>query len=150
MNKAELKAKANEYFDCVNCHTYADTEEDLREDVTEAFIAGYEARNEEVKTLKEKIHWWKKEVNVAHKAREEEFEKLVIENKVLKRKIENLQKYLDTQNSYRECAETCVKLNEAKELIEELASSLSVVGECGKEECELIDKVQKFINKPIF
>ena len=31
---------------------------------------------------------------------------------------------------------------EAKNLIEELASSLSVVGEC--------DKVQKFINKPIF
>ena len=39
---------------------------------------------------------------------------------------------------------------EAKNLIEELASSLSVVGECGKEECELINKAQKFINKPIF
>lgn len=34
---------------------------------------------------------------------------------------------------------------EAKNLIEELASSLSVVGEC-----ELINKAQKFINKPIF
>jgi hypothetical protein len=54
MNKAELKAKADEYFDCVNYHTYADTEEDLREDVTEAYIAGYEARNEEVKILKRK------------------------------------------------------------------------------------------------
>ena len=39
---------------------------------------------------------------------------------------------------------------EAKNLIEELASSLSVVGECGEEECELINKAQKFINKPIF
>jgi hypothetical protein len=39
---------------------------------------------------------------------------------------------------------------EAKNLIEELASSLSVVGECDEEECELIDKAQKFINKPIF
>ena len=39
---------------------------------------------------------------------------------------------------------------EAKKLIEELASSLSVVGECGEEECELINKAQKFINKPIF
>lgn len=88
MNKAELKAKANEYFDCVNCHTYADTEEDLREDVTEAYIAGYEARNEEVKSLKEKVHWWKKEVNVAHRAREDEFEKLVIETKELKRRLD--------------------------------------------------------------
>lgn len=39
---------------------------------------------------------------------------------------------------------------EAKNLIEELDSSLSVVGECGEEECELINKAQKFINKPIF
>jgi cell division septum initiation protein DivIVA len=39
---------------------------------------------------------------------------------------------------------------EAKNLIEELASSLSVVGECDEEECELIDKARKFINKPIF
>lgn len=26
----------------------------------------------------------------------------------------------------------------------------SVVGECDEEECELINKAQKFINKPIF
>ncbi len=39
---------------------------------------------------------------------------------------------------------------EAKNLIEELASSLSVVVECDEEECELINKAQKFINKPIF
>ncbi len=43
-----------------------------------------------------------------------------------------------------------VAKEEASNLIEELASSLSVVGECGKEECELINKAQKFINKPIF
>ena len=42
------------------------------------------------------------------------------------------------------------QLTKAKELIEELASSLSVVGECDEEECELINKAQKFINKPIF
>ena len=44
--------------------------------------------------------------------------KLLEENKELKKKIENLQKYLDTQNRYRECAETWVKLTKAKELIE--------------------------------
>lgn len=98
MNKAELKAKADEYFNCVNCHSYADTREDLQEDVTQAYIAGYEARNGEVKILKEKIHWWKKEVNVAHRAREDEFEKLVIENKALKEENEKLQLLLDVQN----------------------------------------------------
>ena len=44
----------------------------------------------------------------------------------------------------------CKENAEAKNLIEELASSLSVVGECDVEECNLINKAQKFINKPIF
>ena len=42
------------------------------------------------------------------------------ENAEQKKKIENLQKYLDTQNCYRECAETWVKLTKAKELIRQL------------------------------
>ncbi|MBO7714423.1 MAG: hypothetical protein J6S85_12680 [Methanobrevibacter sp.] len=42
------------------------------------------------------------------------------ENAELKKKAENLQKYLDTQNCYRECAETWLKLTEAKKLIKEL------------------------------
>jgi hypothetical protein len=50
------------------------------------------------KTLREKVHWWKKEVNVAHKAREDEFENLVIENKVLKRKIEKMKNCKNCKN----------------------------------------------------
>ena len=42
------------------------------------------------------------------------------ENAELKEKVENLQKYLDTQNSYRECAETWLKLAKAKEIIREI------------------------------
>ena len=42
------------------------------------------------------------------------------ENAELKKKFENLQKYLDTQNSYRECAETWQKLVQAKEIIKKL------------------------------
>ena len=34
---------------------------------------------------------------------------------------------------------------EAKELIEELSSSLSVVGECGEEECELLNRAEQFL-----
>ena len=42
------------------------------------------------------------------------------ENKELKKKVENLQKYLDTQNCYRECAETWEKLTYAKTIIQDL------------------------------
>ena len=59
------------------------------------------------------------------------------ENKCLSQKIQFI-KELQEENA------------EAKNLIEELASSLSVVGNCDEEECELINKAQKFINKPIF
>ena len=82
------------------------------------------------------------------KAVDESFAKLQLENAELKadndaRKFamvmsEKVEKQLREENA------------EAKNLIEELASSLSVVGECGEEECELINKAQKFINKPIF
>lgn len=39
------------------------------------------------------------------------------------------------------------QLTKAKELIEELSSSLSVVGECGEEECELLNRAEQFINE---
>jgi len=70
-------------------------------------------------------------------------------------RIVELEKACDeTQELLDKQIEATYKLDkenaEAKNLIEELASSLSVVGECGEEECELINKAQTFINKPIF
>lgn len=38
-------------------------------------------------------------------------------------------------------------LAKAKELIEELSSSLSVVGECDEEECELLNRAEQFIKE---
>ena len=35
--------------------------------------------------------------------------------------------------------------NKARELIEELSSSLSVVGECEEEECELLNRAEQFL-----
>jgi hypothetical protein len=58
--------------------------------------------------------------------------------------------YLFFQPLEKQIEELEKESEEAKNLIEELASSLSVVGECDEEECELINKAQKFINKPIF
>ena len=37
--------------------------------------------------------------------------------------------------------------NKARELIEELSSSLSVVGECEEEECELLNRAEQFLRK---
>ena len=39
------------------------------------------------------------------------------------------------------------QLTKAKELIEELASSLSVVGECEEEECELLNRAEQFLKE---
>lgn len=37
--------------------------------------------------------------------------------------------------------------NKARELIEELSSSLSVVGECEEEECELLNRAEQFLRE---
>ena len=39
------------------------------------------------------------------------------------------------------------QLTKAKELIEELSSSLSAVGECGEEECELLNLAEQFLKE---
>lgn len=37
----------------------------------------------------------------------------------------------------------------AKKLIDELSSSLSVVGECGEEECELLNRAEQFLKDSV-
>ena len=39
------------------------------------------------------------------------------------------------------------RLTKVKELIEELSSSLSVVGECEEEECELLNRAEQFLRE---
>lgn len=48
------------------------------------------------KALREKVHWWKKEVNVAHRARADEFDKIIIENKAVKRKLEEAKEIISS------------------------------------------------------
>ena len=55
----------------------------------------------------------------ARKIYGDDLEKAYKENAELKVKLENLQKYLDTQNCYLECAETWMKLTEAKKLLKQ-------------------------------
>lgn len=49
----------------------------------------------------------------------------------------------------RQRAETANQLAKAKELIEELSSSLSVVGECEEEECELLNRAEQFLKDSV-
>ena len=49
---------------------------------------------------------------------------LMDECRELQNKVDNLQKYLDTKNCYRECAETWSKLTEAKYYIQKLLDCL--------------------------
>ena len=73
--------------------------------------------------------------------------------------IENWEHYEEGQNDskaleqaylagaefgYNKCNERLIK---AKELIGELISSLSVVGECEEEECELLNRAEEFISE---
>lgn len=78
----------------------------------------------------------------------EEVEKLKGENAELQEKLkpENCLKLL-AKKSYVKF--TSDKINKAKELIEELSSALSVVGECGEEECELLNRAEQFLKDSI-
>ena len=73
--------------------------------------------------------------------------------------IENWEHYEEGQNDskalkqaylagaefgYNKCNERLIK---AKEIIEELSSSLSVVGECEEEECELLNRAEQFLKE---
>ena len=69
----------------------------------------------------------------------------------LKEKNAELQEKLKPENCLKLLAKkgyvkfTSDKINKAKELIEELSSSLSVVGECDDEECELLNRAEQFL-----
>lgn len=54
------------------------------------------------------------------------------------------EKYKSYKDENVEIKEQLIK---AKELIEELSSSLSVVGECEEEECELLNRAEQFLRK---
>ena len=69
--------------------------------------------------------------------------------------VERLKEKLKPENCLKLLAKkgyvkfTSDKINKAKELIEELSSSLSVVGECGEEECELLNRAEQFLKDSI-
>lgn len=73
----------------------------------------------------------------------------------LKEKNAKLQEKLKPENCLKLLAKkgyvkfTSDNINKAKELIDDLSSSLSVVGECGEEECELLNRAEQFLKENI-
>ena len=87
--------------------------------------------------------------------------KLEKENAELKEKLENTEKTRDywkdssfdwrhkctSKKPFKAAVKAQKQLAKAKELIEELMSSLSVVGECEEEECELLNRAEQFLSE---
>ena len=83
--------------------------------------------------------------------------KLFNRNKELKEENEGLKEQCSILADCNTCHSSCKNENakmkeqlaKAKELIEELSSSLSVVGECEEEECELLNRAEQFLNSEV-
>lgn len=131
----------------------------------EAFLAGLKYNNKQIAELKEKISvllsckncsenkgGWicvkeyenkclAQKIEFIKELKEEKCELLGIiqgKDKVIQELKKELNSMLVSKNQ---------QLVKAKELIEELSSSLSVVGECEEEECELLDRAEQFLRE---
>lgn len=96
--------------------------------VAEVRLANWQKYEKENAELEKKVKILEGTMNLHEGILWNDLHKLEAKNKALKRKCENLQKYLDTQNSYRECAETWVKLTEAKEIINTMLGFMQTFG----------------------
>ena len=99
-------------------------------------ITEFEKENAE---LKEKVSYLEDNLRVARKNREN------LQLDVAKGLKEFVKDYPATSLRYLANEKYVEQLTKAKELIEELSSSLSVVGECGEEECELLNRAEQFL-----
>lgn len=112
------------------------------ENLDKAFKAIAELEKEKCE-LKEKVSYLEDNLRVARKDRE----KLQLD--VAKGLKEFVKDYPATALRYLANEKYVEQLTKAKELIEELSSSLSVVGECGEEECELLNRAEQFLNSEV-
>ena len=93
--------------------------------------------------LKEKVSYLEDNLRVARKKREN------LQLDVAKGLKEFVKDYPATSLRYLANEKYVEQLTKAKELIEELSSSLSVVGECEEEECELLNRAEQFLKDSI-
>ena len=101
-------------------------------------VLTYELKKENAE-LKEKVSYLEDNLRVARKDREN------LQLDVAKGLKEFVKDYPATSLRYLANEKYVEQLTKAKELIEELSSSLSVVGECEEEECELLNRAEQFL-----
>ena len=122
MTKEQIKQMAEKNADA---YTTPDLEDSFRVYIYEANKDGYiTGATEATKELQEEVNEWKT-------------------------KFENLQKYLDTQNCYRECAETWKKnkeLQEENEKYKEMIEDMKV-DMCGTESETLCNYLIRLLKK---
>ena len=117
-----------------------------------AYIAGAEPREKRITELEAQIEQNKIDLAIAEHDREHddyEFTEVYTKVEQLEKENAELKEKLNFSTQYYQGEKAKEQLTKAKELIGELISSLSVVGECGDEECELLNRAEQFLNDSV-
>lgn len=133
---AELDCQKNRNKACYSC---ANATERCFKNEIGCPCEKYKSYKDENAELKEKVSYLEDNLRVARKDREN------LQLDVAKGLKEFVKDYPATSLRYLANEKYIEQLTKAKELIEELSSSLSVVGECEEEECELLNQAEQFL-----
>ena len=137
---AELDCQMNRNKYCYSCANVIDR--CFRNEIG-CPCAKYKSYKDENAKLKEKVSYLEDNLRVARKDREN------LQLDVAKGLKEFVKDYPATSLRYLANEKYVEQLTKAKELIEELSSSLYVVGECDDEECELLNRAEQFLKDSI-
>ena len=99
-----------------------------------AYITGAEPREKRIAELEKEIAELKEKLETTEKTRD-----------YWKDSSFDWRHKCTSRKPFRVAVKAQRQLTKAKELIDELSSSLSVVGECGVEECELLNRAEQFL-----
>ena len=142
MTEEELKQEAREWVQNNN-YPYSNCP-NIEKKIKQAYLAGAEPRE---KRIAELIQMLRKAMIRGRSMKAEEELKPIDTSKY---KITETGQVLKmTKDEMKDRKGLNKQLAKAKELIEELSSSLSVVGECGEEECELLNRAEQFLNSEV-
>ena len=144
MTKTELKKEISVLLSCRNCPENKGgyiCQKEYEDKCLAQKIQYIKELQQENTELKDKLN----NLSSVAEVRLANWQKSEKENAELKKKVENLQKCLDTQNCYRECAETWLKLTEAKEIIKSMLIYQEGLASMG----ELKRKAEQFLNSEV-
>lgn len=100
-----------------------------------------ETLEKENKELREKVHFWKKEVRVTERARDDEFDKILIENRALKKRITDLE--ATNKRISDECHKLVDSLKQKQKEITDLKERLAI----SEQDRELISAAKDLLKR---